>query len=387
MTTSYDQVESIQSASAVQINLPEGIPPLTSLYLYAAGSCNLACRHCWIVPKFQPDGVGGPYVKLEYVEKAICEGKSLGLRSIKLTGGEPLLHPQFRQLVSLINNAELDIMIETNGTLVDKEMAEFFKVNQRICFISVSLDGATPETHDALRSVPGSYNRAVAGIKNLVQAGFHPQVICTLHKGNVAEMDGVIALAEKMGCGSVKFNHVQQVGRGENFSTDQGLAVPEIINLYRRVENELAPQSRIPIYFDIPYAFYPIRKLLQNSLGRCNLQSILGLLATGEVALCGIGTTIPELIYGTIGTDDLREIWCTSPGLSRLREQVPSQLRGICGQCIHRDVCQGECVANNFHIQERLDEPYYLCEQAEKLGLFPESRKKVVNEHISTDVM
>ena len=63
-----------------QLDLPEGVPPLTSLYIYAAGSCNLACRHCWIVPKFQPDGVGGPYVKLEYVEKAIREGKPLGLQ-------------------------------------------------------------------------------------------------------------------------------------------------------------------------------------------------------------------------------------------------------------------------------------------------------------------
>jgi SynChlorMet cassette radical SAM/SPASM protein ScmF len=376
MTTSCDQVDSAQSASPILLNLPEGVPPLSSLYVYAAGSCNLACRHCWIAPKFQPDGGDGPYVKIEHVEKAIHEGKSLGLRSIKLTGGEPMLHPQFRQLVALINHAGLDIMIETNGTLIDKEMAEFLKVNSQVCFISISLDGAKPETHDALRSVPGSYQRAVEGIKNLVEVGFQPQVICTLHKGNVSEIDEVIALAEKMGCGSVKFNHIQQVGRGENFNADQGLGVLELINLYRRVENDIVPQSRMPIHFDIPFAFFPIRKLLKDSLARCVVQSILGMLASGDLALCGIGTTIPELIYGNIEKNDLREVWRTSPGLSRLREQVPSQLRGICGKCIHRDLCQGSCVANNFHVQERLDEPYFFCEQADELELFPESRKK-----------
>jgi SynChlorMet cassette radical SAM/SPASM protein ScmF len=362
------------SVAETQINLPEGVPPLTSLYIYAAGSCNLACRHCWIVPKFQPDGNGGPYVKLEYVEKAIQEGKPLGLRSVKLTGGEPTLHPQFRQLVDLINDAKLDIMIETNGTLVDDDLAQFLKARQQVSFISVSLDGATAGTHDALRNVPGSFQKAVTGIENLVEEGFKPQVICTLHKGNVSEAIEVIALAEKLGCGSIKFNILQQVGRGDNFSVIEGLPIPEVIDLHRRIENDTAPQFAIKVFFDIPFAFYPVRKLME-SLGRCAVQNILGLLATGEVALCGIGTTVPELIYGKIETDNLREIWCTSPGLTLLREKVPFQLRGICGQCIHRDLCQGACVANNYHREEGLDAPYFLCEEAEKLGLFPETRK------------
>ncbi|MGB8214218.1 MAG: radical SAM protein [Anaerolineales bacterium] len=365
------------SITETPIYLPEGVPLLTSLYIYAAGSCNLACRHCWIVPKFQPDGNGGPYVKLEHVEKAIREGKPLGLRSVKLTGGEPTLHPQFRQLVDLINDAGLDIMLETNGTLVDNDLALFLKARSHICFISVSLDGATAETHDALRSVQGSYEQAISGIKNLVSVGFQPQVICTLHKGNVSEMVDLIALAENLGCGSVKFNQVQQVGRGDHFSATEGLTVPEIIDLYRHLENEIVPQYNIQIHFDIPYAFSPIRKLMGESLGRCTVQNILGMLATGELALCGIGTTIPELVYGNVETDDLREVWCTSPGLSLMREQVPFQLRGICAHCIHRDFCQGQCVANNYHLEKKLDAPFFICEEAEKLGLFPESRKIV----------
>jgi SynChlorMet cassette radical SAM/SPASM protein ScmF len=362
-------------AEDTPIQLPDGVPPLTSLYVYAAGSCNLACLHCWIVPKFQPDGNGGPYVKLEHVEKALREGKPLGLKSVKLTGGEPMLHPQFRQLVDLISDAGLEIMVETNGTLIDKDLALFLKARPQVDFISVSLDGATAGTHDALRSVPGSFQRAVAGIENLVEVGFRPQVICTLHKGNVSETVEVIALAEKLGCASIKFNHVQKLGRGDNFSVKEGLPVGDIINLYHQVEKDIVPQFKIRILFDIPFAFYTIRKL-NETIARCTVQNILGLLATGELALCGIGTTIPELIYGRIETDDLREIWCKSPGLFRLREQVPFQLRGICGRCIHRDLCQGACVANNYHVEEMLDSPYFLCEEAEKLGLFPESRKK-----------
>jgi SynChlorMet cassette radical SAM/SPASM protein ScmF len=358
------------------IQLPEGVPPLSSLYVYAAGSCNLACRHCWIVPEFLPNGSGGSYVKLEYAQKAIREGKALGLNSIKLTGGEPTLHPQFRELVSLAEEAGLDLTIETNGTLIDKTLAQFLKAFTHGFFISISLDGATAKTHDTLRSVPGSFDLAVAGIQNLVEVGYRPQVICTLHQGNVSELVEVVRLAERLGCGSVKFNHIQQVGRGENFSREHGLDLTEIIQLYQTIQAEVAPQSRIPIYFDVPIAFIPLRKLINGPNNRCTIRNIIGLLSTGDYALCGIGTTEPELIYGNARADDLRDVWCASQGLLKLREQIPARLEGICAQCIHRDHCQGACVANNFHTTGKLNAPYYFCDRAEQSGLFPASRKR-----------
>ncbi len=363
------------SQTGQELDLPEGVPPLTSLYLYISGACNLACKHCWIAPTYQSGGDGGQHVELEYVRKAIREAKPLGLRSVKLTGGEPTLHPQFREIVSLIDEAGLGIIIETNGTLVDDDLAGFLKGTPHVSFISVSVDGATAETHEWLRGVPGCYAAALNGIKALVQVGFRPQLICTLHQGNVAEMADVVALAERLGCGSVKFNHVQKVGRGEQFATEQGLEVAEIIQLYRCVEDELVPGSKVRIHFDIPFAFYSIRKLLNGSLSRCNVRNILGMLAGGELSLCGIGVTVPELIYGHIGNGSLREIWCNSPGLIRLREQVPDQLEGICGQCLHRHICQGHCVANNFHVAGRLNVAYQFCDRAEALGFFPASRK------------
>jgi SynChlorMet cassette radical SAM/SPASM protein ScmF len=375
------EVEEAAAAQAIAqtapaLDLPEGVPPLTSLYLYIAGTCNLACRHCWITPTYQPDGNGGQYVKLEHVRKAIREAKPLGLRSIKLTGGEPTLHPQFRALVTLIDEAGLNIIIETNGTLVDGALARFLKDTPHVSFISVSVDGATAETHEAMRLVPGSYESALAGIKALVEVGFRPQLICTLHRGNVSQIAEVVALAESLGCGSVKFNHVQRVGRGERFADDHGLEVAEIIQLYRRVESELVPRSKVRIHFDIPFAFYPIRKLLSDSLGRCRVTNILGVLAGGGLSLCGIGVTVPELIYGHLENDGLREVWCNSPGLIRLREQIPAQLEGVCGQCLHRNMCLGTCVANNYHAAGKLNAPYRFCDHAEMLGLFPESRRE-----------
>ncbi len=364
-------------AKTRKLDLPEGVPPLTSLYMYISGSCNLACRHCWIEPDYQINNRNGKFLKLEYLKKAIAEAKPLGLQSVKLTGGEPTIHPQFRELVSLIENEKLNITMETNGILIDEDLAGFLKDKHHFSFVSVSLDGVKPETHDLLRGVSGSYQQALTGIKNLITVGFRPQVICTLHQGNVSEMTNLIDMVETLGGGSIKFNLVQQIGRGEGFSKNHGLSIEEIIRLYSFLQSDIIPQKKIPIFFDIPHAFSPIRNLLKGSLGRCAILNVIGLLPGGELALCGIGTTISELIYGHIGTDDLAKIWLENPKLTQLREQIPGQLDGICSDCIHRDVCLGTCVANNFHGAGKLNAAYFFCKQAEVLSLFPESRKKI----------
>jgi SynChlorMet cassette radical SAM/SPASM protein ScmF len=276
--------------------------------------------------------------------------------------------------VGLIAEAGLGITMETNGTLIDDGLAQFMRATPQFNFVSISLDGADAETHDAMRSVAGSYQKAVEGLEALVKSGYEPQIICTLHRGNIAQVDEVVSLAEDLGCGSVKFNLLQEMGRGEQFADQQGLSVEECIAEGQRVERELAPHSKVRILFDIPFAFRPIPRLFRSSSDRCGIMTILGLLSSGELSLCGVGVTVPELIYGHIERDDLRAVWCDSPGLAELREKVPGQLQGICGACLHRDLCLGSCIANNYHSTGRLNAPYVFCERAEEMGLFPASR-------------
>jgi SynChlorMet cassette radical SAM/SPASM protein ScmF len=355
--------------------LPEGVPPLTSLYLYISGSCNLACRHCWIEPDFRPDAKNGRFLEFEFLKKAVTEAKPLGLRSVKLTGGEPMLHPRFREIVEWLNGEGMPIIMETNGTLMDDEMARFLKSRPAVNFISVSLDGARAETHEELRGVPGSYKRAVAGIKALAGAGFKPQMICTLHTGNVAQIDDVLNLAGSLGCGSVKFNHIQRIGRGERLAQERGLTIETIIELYRRLVSERKNGHSPTIFFDIPMAFRPIRALLKGVQGYCSVLNILGVLSEGQMSLCGVGVTVPELIYGNLGKDGLGDVWRGAAGLRELRSVIPGGLEGICGNCLHKDLCLGDCLAYNYSESRKLTGAYYFCRYAEERGLFPDSRR------------
>ena len=223
---------------------------------------------------------------------------------------------------------------------------------------------------------PVAASFVAAGIGSLVRSGFKPQVICSLHRGNRDQMGEMVKLAVKLGCGSVKFNNIQRMGRGEEFIKDGGLDVSEILELYRFLEREIIPHAPIRIYFDIPMAFYSIGRLMRDSSCRCSLLSILGILATGEISLCGVGVTTPELIFGHVAQDGLADVWNRNPTLLLLRRQIPAELEGVCSWCLHRDICLGNCVANNFHLARRLNAPYAYCEQARGLGLFPLARER-----------
>lgn len=355
-------------------NHPE-VPVLDTIYMYASGACNLNCSHCWINPEFQEHATASSlHLSSALVKKAVEQGKPLGLRSVKLTGGEPLINPAFMDIVEFISSEGLGIVVETNGTLVTSEMAHFLASTPKPTFVSVSLDGSDAGTHDGLRRVEGSFFRTLQGIKNLVEAGIRPQLICTLHRNNASQIPGVVELAGTLGCGSVKFNHVQPAGRGREFDNLLALTVPEIIGLNRMIEDDIVPVAGLPVLPDIPFAFQRPARFLRSAPGRCNIHNIIGLLANGDLALCGIGTSVDALLYGNLRTDALADIWNSSPKLLELRELIPDQLEGICSRCIHKRFCKGTCVASNYNTGGKLNAPYRFCREAENLGLFPRSR-------------
>ncbi|HNX51405.1 MAG TPA: radical SAM protein, partial [Thermoanaerobaculaceae bacterium] len=75
------------------------VPPLHTIYFYVTGSCNLRCRHCWIDPvtESQRSTLHLPWRELKPIFE---EARALGLSSVKLTGGEPFLHPAMPQIAN-----------------------------------------------------------------------------------------------------------------------------------------------------------------------------------------------------------------------------------------------------------------------------------------------
>lgn len=350
-------------------------PRLVTLYLYLTAGCNLSCKHCWLNPPFDPDGTRHATMSFETICTAVAEARPLGLKSIKLTGGEALLHPRILDIIEFARTEQLGLIVETNGLLVTDAVVDALKAHGSV-FVSVSLDSHRPEVHDAFRGVKGAFERTVAGIRKLAVAGLSPQVIASLIPQNRADMPEIVRLAASLGAGSFKMNIVQPTTRGALMQKrGDSVSLPEILEVCNDLFDRVGPETGMRVHPDLPHAFRALGSLHRNGGGHCTVKHIMGVLATGEYALCGIGTSMKELVFGRAGQDPLADIWATHPMLLALRNDLPARLEGICGRCVMRHQCLGSCVAQNFYRARSLTAPFWFCEAAEEMGLFPATRK------------
>jgi SynChlorMet cassette radical SAM/SPASM protein ScmF len=361
--------------------------PLRQIYFYLTQGCNLRCRHCWIEPKYQGEGRSSTSLDFDLFRSIVEQAKPLGLTGVKLTGGEPLLHPQIRQILQCIRTQGLRLTVETNGVLCTPELAREIATCETP-FVSVSLDGAAPETHEWVRGVEGCFGAALEGIRNLVDVGIRPQLIMTVMRRNKDQMEPLVRLAERLDAGSVKFNIMQPTARGKKMhESGKALTIEELVDLGQWVENTLSPSTRLGVYFSHPPAFRPLSKLFgQNGDGCsvCGILGILGVLGNGDYALCGIGETVPELVFGHAARDRLEDVWHNTPVLLELREGLPHRLQEICAECLLKDRCLGSCIAQNYYRSKSIWAPYWYCKEAHAKGLFPESRTTPKTPQIAT---
>jgi len=243
-------------------------------------------------------------------------------------------------------------------------------------FVSISIDGGR-ESHEWMRGVPGAFDRVSAGVKTLVTAGIRPQVIMAVAQVNRSEMTSLAEYAKELGASSVKYNFVTPVARGEAITKEGGaLSVTEQIELSRWVEQDLQKKIGIELFLNIPFAFRSLSSLFGpgGNSGRCGIYTILGVLHDGTYALCGIGTSVPELCFGNAQTHPLRDIWFTAEALQEIRKDLPKGLKGVCARCLVRNMCLGHCVANNYYAKQDLLAGHQLCEEALAAGVFPQTR-------------
>ncbi len=356
------------------------IPALNELYCYLTAGCNLRCRHCYLAPAWEPGpGLDQPCLDVGLFADVVAQGKELGLTAVKLTGGEPLLHPGFAAMVAVVREHELALTIETNGVLCTPAVAGLL-AEEPGAFVSVSLDGVDAATHEHVRRVRGSFDAALAGVRNLVAAGLRPQLIMSVMRANRAHMEPMVRLAEEIGAGSLKFNVVMPARRGAALhESSETLTIQELVETGRWVEEELIPGSELCAFYHHPPAFRPLERLYGHSTrsdgcGRCGILGMLGLLADGSYALCGVGAFVPQMVFGRADRDPLAEVWENAAVLNELREGLPRRLKGVCGRCLMKRTCLAGCIAQNYYFSEDLWAPFWYCEAAYAAGLFPESR-------------
>ena len=211
---------------------------LDTLWFQVGGTvCNLACTHCFI--SCSPTNHTHEMMGLAAVERYLAEAVALGVREYYFTGGEPFLNPEMEAILE----ATLKVgpaSVLTNGLLLDPARCARLKALEQAADYSldlrVSLDGYDAETNDPIRGA-GTFERILAGVRNLVAAGLNPVITVTevcREAGTDAGKERFFALLREMGIERprLKILPVFQIGaeaeRGGAYASWQRLHTDDI---------------------------------------------------------------------------------------------------------------------------------------------------------------
>jgi radical SAM protein with 4Fe4S-binding SPASM domain len=177
-----------------------GLRPPRMLKLMITNGCNLQCQHCW--RDSRPRDKSFP-VPANILKRLISEFVQLGVERIHLTGGEPLTHPDWYDLVkySCAQPGVEEVCIQTNATLLTEiEVNALTSLKYEGLSIQVSLDGGTAQSHDQVRG-SGSFEKTLRSLNILADAGLGKQttIAFTEMRHNFHELPGLFNLLHSIG--------------------------------------------------------------------------------------------------------------------------------------------------------------------------------------------
>ncbi len=185
--------------------------------------CNLRCIHCRATATELSSPTDLPTARGKEIIDQIA---GLGNPILVLSGGEPLYRADIFDLASYATSKGLRVALATNGTLVTKDVAKRI-VEAGVKRVSISLDGADALTHDTFRGIPGAFDAAIYGMRNLQELGMSVQINMTIAKHNAKQLPAVLEMSRRLGVDALHTFLLVPVGCGVDIAEEQMVSPTE----------------------------------------------------------------------------------------------------------------------------------------------------------------
>ncbi len=189
--------------------------------------CNMSCKMCYVRMSRQQQEEIRPLRSADEWLALAAEAKKAGTLYLLLTGGEPFLHPQFREIMTGLHNMGFLVSINSNATLIDEQTVAWLKTVPPVR-INVTLYGASNETYARLCGNPQGFSQATRGIRLLRAAGIAVKLNCSLTPHNAGDLEAIFDYARREGlivqASSYMFPPLRrdptQIGRNDRFTPE-----------------------------------------------------------------------------------------------------------------------------------------------------------------------
>lgn len=325
-------------------------------------SCDLACKHCRAAAQPIPHS---DELTHEEGKALIDQIADMHIPIFIFTGGDPLKRKDVFELIRYAAGKGVHVAVTPSATpLLTRE--QIFKMKDSgVVRLGISLDGSTPEIHDAFRGLPGAWTRTIQAIEWANEAGLPIQVHSTIGRYNKRDLDGLCNLFEKLAIVMWNVFFLVPVGRGQ---LDDLLSGEEFEEVFGKIY-ELS--HRVNFQIKTTEAMHYRRYLLQHNLEERRIGHGTGhphaagyepgapttdpatrnrSWATrrvndgkGFLFVSHVGNVYPSgflpIHAGNIRETPLGDIYRNSPIFKALRDT--SQLQGKCGVCEYKEICGG----------------------------------------------
>jgi len=160
--------------------------------------CNLKCVHCYLGPQEEQWKKRSQEMSTDKVLGVIDEIVAAGTLYLLITGGDPMVHRDFKKVYRYAREQGLLVTVFCDGILVNDAIIELFKELPPFV-VEISLYGATAETYEAVTRVKGSYPKAIAGIRRLLDNDIKVSLKTVLMTVNQHELLDMRAIADSLG--------------------------------------------------------------------------------------------------------------------------------------------------------------------------------------------
>ncbi|KYK28925.1 hypothetical protein AYK20_06390 [Thermoplasmatales archaeon SG8-52-1] len=315
--------------------------------------CNMNCIHC--------GSSAGQKRKKELTteewNKVTKQLADLNCKEITLLGGEPFIRKDWYEISKEIKDLGIKVTYMSNGFLIgEKVIKKLRKIEPKT--VSVSIDGATKETHDKIRQLKNSFDRCLEVISNLKKAGINTTVITSINKLNFKELPGLRSLLINK---DIVWQLQIAIPLGR-FKKDLLLSLEEYYAaaIFIASSRQKYSQKELPIIGTHCFGYYS--KILRNPMvfpwNGCQAGiSTIGIQSNGDVKGC---LSLPiEFIEGNIRKNTVIEIWQKPGFCSYNRNFKKSYLNNNCIGCKYGKKCRGGCLGVSIGITGRKNgDPY-----------------------------
>ncbi|KPK34588.1 MAG: hypothetical protein AMK70_07100 [Nitrospira bacterium SG8_35_1] len=320
---------------------------LDELWIYNTLACNLRCKHCLVN--------AGARLKEELstaeIKKLVDDAVGLGVKRIYITGGEPFIKDDIFEIIEYITREKsLELIVLSNATLFnDEKIAKLEGLKGPKLVLQVSLEGPNAAIHDKLRG-EGSFDKAVEGIKKLVNIGIIPIISTAVSKYNEDQIKETSEFLSSLG---IKDHHILWMHtKGRGASNVEELYVPaekvtKIMQAQRKVyeENEVIVDNDESLKSRVRYKRGRKNDLCNNCYEKICVNS------DGHVYPCGSLNGDPAFDAGSIREKSLQDIWLGSDVMKCGRDNSVQDKEG-CRDCYLKFFCGGGCTSHSYYASE-----------------------------------